>query len=66
MSVRTVKFEGADLVPDILAAGLKCDAVLKLAEISVLIESMTVVRRGGRLCQAGWLGGLGLFVEFNP
>lgn len=41
------------------------DAVLNLVGNPVLIETMTVVRRGGRLCQAGWLGGLGPIADFN-
>ena len=66
MGVHTVKLEGPDLVPEITAAGSKFDAVLNLVGNSVLIDTMTVVRRGGRLCQAGWLGGLEPIVDFNP
>ena len=66
MGVYATKLEGPDLVPEIVAADSKFDAVLNLVGNSVLIESMTVIRRGGRLCQAGWLGGLEPIVDFNP
>ena len=66
MGVHAVKLEGPDLVPEITAADSKFDAVLNLVGNSVLIESLTIVRRGGRLCQAGWLGGLEPIADFNP
>lgn len=43
----------------------KFDAVLELVGNSTLLESLTLVRRGGRLCLAGFLGGLAP-IEFNP
>ncbi len=66
MGVHAVKFEGPHLAPETIAAGSNFDAVLNLVGNSVLIESMTMVRRGGRLCQAGWLGGLEPIVNFDP
>ena len=66
MGVYAARLEGPDLVPGITAANSKFDAALNLVGNSVLIESMTVVRPGGRLCQAGWLGGLEPIVNFNP
>lgn len=66
MGVHAVRLEGPDLVPEITAAESKFDAVLNLVGNSVLLESLTVVRRGGRLCQAGWLGGLEPIADFNP
>jgi NADPH:quinone reductase-like Zn-dependent oxidoreductase len=42
------------------------DAVLDLVGNSVVLESLTMVRRGGRLCEAGWLGGLAPIASFNP
>jgi NADPH:quinone reductase len=42
------------------------DAVLDLVGNSVLLESLTMVRRGGRVCEAGWLGGLDPIASFNP
>lgn len=44
----------------------KFDAVLDLIGNSALLDSLTIVRRGGRLCLGGWLGGLDPIVEFNP
>ena len=64
--VRAAKVEGPDLVPEIKAAKSRFDAVLNLVGNSVLLDTMTIVRRGGRLCQAGWLGGLEPIVDFNP
>ena len=66
MGVHTVKLESPDLIPEITAAGSNYDAVLNLVGNSVLLDTMTVVRRGGRLCQAGWLGGLQPIADFNP
>jgi NADPH:quinone reductase-like Zn-dependent oxidoreductase len=42
------------------------DAVLDLVGNSVVLESLTLVRRGGRVCEAGWLGGLDPIASFNP
>lgn len=36
----------------------KFDAVLELIGNSTVVESLKLVRRGGHLCLAGWLGGL--------
>jgi NADPH2:quinone reductase len=44
----------------------KFDSVLDLVGNSTLLESLTLIRRGGRLCLAGWLGGLNPVHEFNP
>jgi NADPH2:quinone reductase len=44
----------------------KFDAVLELVGNRTLLDSLTLVRRGGRLCLAGWLGGLDPIPEFNP
>ena len=42
------------------------DAVLDLVGNSTILDSLTMVRRGGRVCEAGWLGGLALIPAFNP
>ena len=42
------------------------DAVLELVGNSTVLDSLKMVRRGGRLCEAGWLGGLTPIAEFNP
>ena len=44
----------------------KFDAVLELVGNSTVVESLRLVRRDGRLCLAGWLGGLDPIREFNP
>ena len=42
------------------------DAVLDLVGNSVVLDSLAMVRRGGRVCEAGWLGGLAPIQSFNP
>jgi NADPH:quinone reductase-like Zn-dependent oxidoreductase len=44
----------------------KIDAVLDLVGNSVLLDSLAMLRRGGRSCLAGWLGGLDPIADFNP
>ena len=42
------------------------DAVLDLVGNSSVLDSLATVRRGGRVCEAGWLGGLEPIADFNP
>jgi NADPH:quinone reductase-like Zn-dependent oxidoreductase len=42
------------------------NAVLELVGNSTVLDSLQMVRRDGRLCEAGWLGGLAPIAEFNP
>jgi len=42
------------------------DAVLELVGNSTVLDSLRLLRRDGRLCEAGWLGGLAPIAEFNP
>ncbi|GJD53563.1 Phthiocerol synthesis polyketide synthase type I PpsC [Methylobacterium crusticola] len=42
------------------------DAVLDLVGNSVVLDSLATLRRGGRSCLAGWLGGLDPIPDFNP
>ena len=42
------------------------DAVLDLVGNSVVLDSLAILRRGGRSCLAGWLGGLDPIPDFNP
>jgi NADPH:quinone reductase len=42
------------------------DAVLDLVGNSVALDSLAMLRRGGRSCLAGWLGGLDPIPDFNP
>jgi NADPH:quinone reductase-like Zn-dependent oxidoreductase len=49
-----------------IAEAKKIDAVLDLLGNSVLLDSLAMLRRGGRSCLAGWLGGLDPIPDFNP
>jgi NADPH:quinone reductase len=40
--------------------------VLDLVGNSVMLDSLAMLRRGGRSCLAGWLGGLDPIPDFNP
>jgi NADPH2:quinone reductase len=42
------------------------DAVLDLVGNSVIVDSLAMLRRGGKACLAGWLGGLDPIKDFNP
>ncbi len=42
------------------------DAVLDLVGNSVMLDSLAMLRRSGRSCLAGWLGGLDPIPDFNP
>lgn len=42
------------------------DAVLDLVGNSTVLDSLAMVRRGGRVCLAGFLGGLAPIAPFNP
>lgn len=44
----------------------KLDAVLDLVGNSTILDSLNMLRRGGRACLAGWLGGLAPIHDFNP
>lgn len=44
----------------------KLDAVLDLVGNSTILDSLDMLRRGGRACLAGWLGGLAPIHDFNP
>src|SRR5262249_19905280 len=57
--------EGPDLSKRIAEAE-KLDAVLDLVGNSTILDSLAMLRRGGRACLAGWLGGLAPIADFNP
>ncbi|KAJ7064023.1 GroES-like protein [Mycena amicta] len=57
--------EGAKLTEHLRANSAKFDKILELVGNSTVLGSMDLVRRDGRVCLAGWLGGLDS-VEFNP
>lgn len=60
-----VELEGSDLSKRI-AETKQLDAVLDLVGNSVILDSLNMLRRGGRACLAGWLGGLAPIKDFNP
>jgi NADPH2:quinone reductase len=60
-----VEVEGPDMSKRI-AEAKKLDAVLDLVGNSTILESLNMLRRGGRACLAGWLGGLAPIADFNP
>ncbi|MGU7773439.1 zinc-binding alcohol dehydrogenase family protein [Burkholderia sp. MR1-5-21] len=49
-----------------VADAKRIDAVLDLVGNSVVLDSLAMLRRGGRACLAGWLGGLDPIPDFNP
>ena len=63
-AVKVVK-ESAGL-PGTLEETGRVDAVLNLVGNSVLLESLTIPKRGGRMCLGGFLGGLDPIENFNP
>ena len=60
-----VELEGPDLSKRI-AEARQIDAVLDLVGNSTILDSLAMLRRGGRACLAGWLGGLAPIADFNP
>ena len=65
LGVMRVEQEGPSLSARLKEAG-QVDAVLDLVGNSVLFDSLAIVRRGGRVCLAGFLGGLAPLPDFNP
>ena len=59
------EIEGPDLSKRIPEAK-QLDAVLDLVGNSVILDSLAILRRGGKACLAGWLGGLAPIKDFNP
>src|SRR5882672_1594642 len=60
-----IEVEGPDLSKRI-AEVKQLDAVLDLVGNSTILDSLAMLRRGGRACLAGWLGGLAPIADFNP
>ncbi|KAJ7349478.1 GroES-like protein [Mycena albidolilacea] len=65
LGVTEVLLEGTALGEKLISEGRKFDKVLELVGNSTLLHSLKLVRRDGRLCLAGFLGGLAP-IEFNP
>ena len=49
-----------------IAEAKRLDAVLDLVGNSTILDSLAMLRRGGRACLAGWLGGLDPIPGFDP
>ncbi|KAI2624657.1 alcohol dehydrogenase zinc-binding domain protein [Hypomontagnella submonticulosa] len=59
--------EQSDLDQQLQKQGrLRFDKTLNLVGNRVLLESIRLTRTGGRILQAGWLGGLAPVKDFNP
>lgn len=67
LGAQRVELEGPDLSERIRKPHpTSCDAVLDLVGNSTILDSLTAVRRGGRVCLAGFLSGLAPLLSFNP
>jgi len=64
LGVARVEIEGPDLSQRI-AEAKQLDAVLDLVGNSTILDSLAMLRRGGRACLAGWLGGLAPIKDFK-
>ena len=65
LGVDRMEIEGPDL-SERIAESKRIDAVLDLVGNSTFMDSLRMLRRGGRMCLAGWLGGLDPVNSFNP
>ena len=65
MGVQRVELETPHLAQS-FPKDVAVDAVLDLIGNSVLLDSIAIPRRGGRVCLAGFLGGLDPVSDFNP
>lgn len=65
LGVERCEIEGSEM-SDRLPETKKLDAVLDLVGNSTIVDSLNMLKRGGRACLAGWLGGLEPLRDFNP
>jgi NADPH:quinone reductase len=65
LGAKRVEIERPDLAAHI-AERKQLDAVLDLVGNSTILDSLAMLRRGGRACLAGWLGGLAPIPDLNP
>src|ERR1700758_5143677 len=65
LGAKRVEIEGPDLSSRI-PERKRIDAVLDLVGNSTILDSLAMLRRGGRACLAGFLGGLDPVPDFNP
>jgi NADPH:quinone reductase-like Zn-dependent oxidoreductase len=67
LGAKQVMLDSADLPRHVREAHPRgVDAVLELVGNSTLVGSLAMVRRDGRLCLAGFLGGMAPVAEFMP
>jgi NADPH2:quinone reductase len=65
LGAQRLEMEGSDLSKR-LPEAKKVDLVLDLVGNSTLLDSIAIPHRHGRICMAGWLGGLEPVHNFNP
>jgi len=65
LGAHCVELEGPELSTRI-AEAKQMDSILDLVGNSVILDSLRILRRGGKACLAGWLGGLAPMADFNP
>jgi NADPH:quinone reductase len=65
LGAKRVEIESRDLSARI-SEQKEIDAVLDLVGNSTILDSLAMLRRGGRACLAGFLGGLAPVPDFNP
>ena len=65
LGAKRIEFERPDL-SDRIPERKRVDAVLDLVGNSTILDSLAMLRRGGRACLAGFLGGLAPVPAFNP
>jgi NADPH:quinone reductase-like Zn-dependent oxidoreductase len=66
LGAATVLIDDGGLARQVADRRIEVDGVLDLVGNGVLRDSLQVVRPHGRVCQIGFLGGLGPVEEFNP
>ncbi|PYI04578.1 alcohol dehydrogenase zinc-binding domain protein [Aspergillus sclerotiicarbonarius CBS 121057] len=66
--LKSLGAEGTEIEGPELSARLpeRFDAILDLVGNSTIVDSLKMVRRDGRVCLAGFLGGLAPIQDFNP
>ncbi|KAL4913712.1 chaperonin 10-like protein [Aspergillus aurantiobrunneus] len=66
--LKALGVEGVEIETPRLSERLstKFDAILDLIGNSTIVDSLKMVHRGGRVCLAGFLGGLAPVPDFNP
>jgi NADPH:quinone reductase-like Zn-dependent oxidoreductase len=65
LGAHRVEIESPNL-SELIPERKRLDAVLDLVGNSTFMDSLSMLRRGGRMCLAGWLGGLDPVNNFNP